>query len=61
MMKLKPCPFCGGEARTYTASAGKNKPKAWFVHCDGCRMNYPNWYCTIEAEAIEAWNRREGE
>lgn len=60
--KLKPCPFCGGEAYTYTA---KNITKGttreyWLVHCKECGLNYPQYkkYCWAEEQAIEVWNRR---
>ena len=55
MDKLKPCPFCGGEAHTF-------HNYLWHVKCDGTGGNY---YCVMgfgafvtEAEAIAAWNRR---
>lgn len=75
MDKLKPCPFCGGEAElkhliVYNSS--------FFVRCTACyaRTDYV-WIdhpCMkaagldestryteeqVEAESIEAWNRRE--
>ena len=65
MIKLKPCPFCGGEARLQKDiryPRPKREPKeAWEVVCD-------NWDCPIyhadtryslsEKEAIKKWNRR---
>ena len=48
MTELKPCPFCGGEAKL--SSNGKE------VVCLGCEALGP--FCDTEAEAIEAWNRR---
>ena len=58
MEKLKPCPFCGGEAKVKAYSNGYN---IWYrVRCvdcgveqDGIRNGYYG-----EEEAIEAWNRR---
>lgn len=51
MNKLKPCPFCGGEAHLYTAYDYSNK-----VQCDKCgcgTMHYKD-----EKEAVRKWNRR---
>ena len=51
MSELKPCPFCGGEAKLYSAF----KKKKAFVLCKSCEASSP---MRTEAEAIEAWNRR---
>ena len=56
--KLKPCPFCGGEARLTYSTDNHHQP---YVTCDtpkcpGC--NGYQWHYHTEAEAIEAWNRR---
>lgn len=63
-IKLKPCPFCGGEAYTYTCTSlnhGK-KVKNWLIHCKECHLNYPNFSivdrCLTEEEAIKHWNTR---
>lgn len=62
MAKLKPCPFCGGEARAYTyRSMDRGKERSlWLCQCVECRVNYPplRVSCEHEREAIEAWNRR---
>ena len=56
--ELKPCPFCGGEARL------QRKVVGYYVICKkcGCRTPYYQYqYAPIEVkkqEAIEAWNRR---
>lgn len=57
-MKLKPCPFCGGEATIYTVVWGR-----YVVGCETgkCYCNTMTHDLPIfidEQEAIEAWNRR---
>jgi len=52
--KLKPCPFCGGEAETQVN--GLAQSPFWEVVCDACDFCGPSGYS--EAEAIIAWNRR---
>lgn len=48
MEELKPCPFCGGEAKIGAAS----------VYCDNCpAIIWAQPYDNIDF-AIEAWNRR---
>ena len=58
MAKLKPCPFCGGEAELVdidpAGMLGTYDPIT--VHCKECECN-TNWF-SEEWEAIEAWNRR---
>ena len=49
-MKLKPCPFCGGEARWV------NDDESW-IKCSYCGVE--TMYFDDTQEAIEAWNRRE--
>ena len=51
MDKLKPCPFCGGEARFVLAG--------WIVgwiECPDCKAS--QFQLRTEGEAIEAWNTR---
>ena len=63
--KLKPCPFCGGEARVTDVIPPRlyTKDVAYCVYCSSCDllfgfdMDYGGEFAT-EAEAIEAWNRR---
>lgn len=56
--ELKPCPFCGSEARLTYSTDNHRQP---YVTCDtpkcpGC--NPYQWHYHTEEEAIEAWNRR---
>lgn len=55
MDKLKPCPFCGGEAKTGTTLFGIRSGLI-FVYCKKCYASSLD-YKTKE-DAIEAWNRR---
>lgn len=61
MTKLKPCPFCGGEAITYSQDIDMYGNLMYGVICKntGCGM-IPSIYLSKE-QAIEAWNRRAGE
>lgn len=58
MKNLLPCPFCGGEARTWKYSHPQTGDY-WRVACNSNRLD-----CCIsgradsEAEAIDAWNTR---
>jgi Lar family restriction alleviation protein len=64
-MKLKPCPFCGGEARIYYSTyRNSSLVKYYGVTCDteGCWVyeNSESWNDT-KKEAADEWNnRREG-
>lgn len=67
-IKLKPCPFCGGEAKMkYRYSRQQQKVvRQAVVQCKrcGCRtvtyrqLAYQSWK-KVEEQAEEAWNRRE--
>ena len=49
--KLKPCPFCGGEASIYVAH-----DDGYYVCCDECGCCLPVY--NMEQDAIREWNRR---
>jgi len=55
MDKLKPCPFCGGEAEVLLdESSDYREHWEWYVSCiNDCPM-----YFKSEEEAIKAWNTR---
>lgn len=66
-MKLKPCPFCGGEADLW-AKYGKNGHFA-FCQCAVCSASAKTVFIGLErpddwgdslaaTRAVEAWNRR---
>ena len=51
---LKPCPFCGGEAKPYKYF------RKYLIECEDCKEYGHGAYvaASTEAEAIEAWNSR---
>lgn len=51
-VKLKPCPFCGGEAKFFE-DKGYQIFSVTCTECDAGTNGYG-----IEQDAIEAWNRR---
>ena len=71
--KLKPCPFCGGDAHigtvTYsrplqdaTWADGSPILKAYFGHCASCAAGHRNSVAggyPTKAAAAAAWNRRD--
>lgn len=58
-IKLKPCPFCGGEAEAVYAPNDINR---WGVQCKscGCTVEVEEWKGVEDTKenAIKAWNRR---
>lgn len=50
---LKPCPFCGGKARTQENNHYKD---IWSVMCKNCFTESDRYH--TEENAIEAWNTR---
>ena len=59
-IELKPCPFCGGEAKTSWGTVDPdNEFYFGWIGCQKCRcfINYINNNRGLK-EATEAWNRR---
>ena len=70
---LKPCPFCGGEAKTivsYNECGGDKLILSAYVQCstcgiyqqikfDGMNKTFADYYDAFE-RAISLWNQREG-
>ena len=59
--KLKPCPFCGGEAHLINNNdyMTAHKPNdIYYVMCLNCRAKTNFFYTDDEQEAINAWNTR---
>lgn len=54
MSRLKPCPFCGGEARP--TSWLHSESETYVIQCDNCHLDMGEF--DTEEEAAEAWNRR---
>lgn len=59
-IKLKPCPFCCGEAEL--ASDVYDGNQVWFVRCRwaGCGVYVETEDRPTPQEAAELWNRRAG-
>ena len=58
MSELKPCPFCGGEARLADNTASRQNGVAWvFCRMRGCPGSGDEQ--DTAAEAIVAWNTRQ--
>lgn len=56
-IKLKPCPFCGGEAALINTMAFGKSCKS--VMCIKCKATVNNFAGDMQEErASEAWNRR---
>ena len=58
--KLKPCPFCGGEAGLFEVKGIGNDLKGYMVGCmeDLCEVR-PSIQKELDKQGtIEAWNRR---
>lgn len=64
MIKLKPCPFCGGKAVVVSGTSDKVFSRATFyIHCVECNVSTETFVDgdrNLEAllAAIAVWNRR---
>ena len=54
-MELKPCPFCGGEARPESYLA--DGTRYFYVQCSKCWVEQDE-RCLREQASFEAWNKR---
>lgn len=54
--KLKPCPFCGGEAKLHEAYDIEGNHAVWRILCTECNM-VTAYYNTPDC-VVDAWNRR---
>lgn len=52
-MELKPCPFCGGDAKEFTGEDAA--PHRWTVECDSCGAHVGS---DTRYKARAKWNRR---
>ena len=60
-IKLKPCPFCGGEAKIkdrIECLGHGDYERFYLVTCCNCYAQ--SRMCGEEQYVIEAWNRRDG-
>lgn len=63
MEKIKPCPFCGGEARiNYERIPGEDRGYWAQIICNVCHGRsggvWAGSYNAAERKEVKAWNRR---
>lgn len=54
--KLKPCPFCGGEA-VLEDLGSYGVVGRYYIHCSKCEIAQDNLWATKQT-AIKRWNKR---
>lgn len=59
MMKLKPCPFCGGEA--ILIKHHNRFTEWWLVGCPKCHISQTGSENEFSFEAADKWNTRVGD
>lgn len=55
MAELKPCPFCGGEAKIHSLT---DIIGCYRVRCTKCPVEFGQYWFYRKADLIKAWNRR---
>lgn len=58
-MKIKPCPFCGGDVGFYWED-NRNCDPCW-IECNRISCNARGPRCKNPYDAITAWNKRHNE
>ena len=56
MTELKPCPFCGGNAKYFRSAYEDDIADVEYVGCPRCEAVSPLFY--KKGQSIEWWNRR---
>ena len=59
-IELKPCPFCGGEAKCKEVLEGINGDFSCYkiIRCKECGVEVTSGYCYEKDDIEEKWNRR---
>lgn len=58
--ELKPCPFCGGEAKKYLFNNGRITITCanWYQHGGSCKVDSSTAYCKRVETCAKHWNTR---
>ncbi len=54
--KLKPCPFCGGDASIYEVTSEEENFSGYMVSCDDCGCGTTAF--DVQDMAVQSWNKR---
>ena len=57
MIELKPCPFCGGDAKIETFKTAMEADARYRVRCGSCWCQ-TDWEYWSAEDVATAWNRR---